>query len=238
MEWAWKNLPLDQLVALSVRGVSTPEEEGDLTNRIADRLEAEATFRALGPLYRSGQLRSLRSLAFILSNRSGGRSILGMDWLDDLLDHEDAQIRYYAVMGVQASGSIVHGQVTLKALQKLNDVAPVRLAALRLAALGSLPQIQTAIPLASHPYRESLTLLARPTANGVRRMLHGETLESCLIGLAAACRLDIALDDSDLDDRPELRDAHEWLAAFRRLPSLPRNANQRLRTIAPAVDED
>ena len=114
-------------------------------------------------------------------------------------------------MAVQHSGSLEHSRTTAAAVLKLYDERPVRLAAVRLVAHGSLRQIETAIHLLKEPLAAALSWLVDSSQNDVEPVLPSADIGVELVALAGLRRSGKALQDVSPLHVDELIDSEKWL---------------------------
>jgi hypothetical protein len=131
------------------------------------------------------------------------------------------------------SGSLVHGEVTAKAISKIADIRPVELAAVKFLAMGSLQQIATAVPLFSGDLGAALEWLVDDSPEDWARFTaHSE--EVALVAVAGAFRLRLhqgdpsALDALMDDSRERISDAARYVERFKPLPRKGRDILHRI----------
>lgn len=202
---------LQQLVEHHLRLDIAGTERGVVSNEILRRVSSGSDLALLKPLFDAGGEQRLRTVTFVLSE-VGSRSIEAMDWLSELLENESPWIRHYSVVAVHHSGSLVHPEVTARALRKLYDARAVRLAAVRFAAHGSLRQIETAIPYLPEPTNDAAALLVEGRLKSVESASRSSDIGVAHIELANHYRLGLQFDIEDSSSlNTELSDAAEWI---------------------------
>ena len=202
---------IEQLVLEHVSKNLSPGERGRLGNAILDRTTSRSDIEALGPLVEAGEDAHLKTLTFVLSE-VGLLSIHAMGWLDDLLEHRSDWIRHHAVVAVQNSGSLEHPLTSAAAVRKLYDIRAVRLAAVRLVANGSLPQIATTADLLPEPINASIQWLISGSIDGVDVRLRSSDVGVAIVGLARLHRSGVnAKLEESMSCREELSEAERWL---------------------------
>lgn len=197
------------------------EDRGRGANEILSLVQRGGSIEALRPLFEASNLECTKTLTFILSEL-GTRAAEAMDWLLNLLDFPDEWVRFYAVVAVQNSGSLVHGQVTARAISMIENPGPESLAAMRLISMGSLPQIATAVPFLEEDLGGPVGWLVREKLDEWERFSRRGGLEA-LVAVAAAYRLRELGDSGPLDTlvedgRKPVREAARFVARFRPLP--------------------
>jgi hypothetical protein len=226
------------LVAAHVKRVARGDvdERGAEANRILERIHRGDGVDVLAPLFECDEVDCAKSLVFVLSE-IGARSIEAMPWIDRLLDHRDEYVRHYAVVALQHSGSLSHGEVTAKAIAKVDDTRSVALAALKLLALGSLSQIATAVEHLDGDLGDSVRWLVGGSYEQTPPYLADDN-GVALVGVAAAYRLrhrDPGALARLVDDRRlRVADAARYIARFEPLPPEGRDI---LHRIAGATDD-
>jgi hypothetical protein len=216
------NRSTGELVADHIERMSRGDVEGrgEDSNTILDRIHRGDDVEVLRPLLDAGVLECTKTLTFILSEL-GLRSVEAMEWLEDLLDHPDEWVRHYTIVAVWHSGSLEHGAVTAKAIARIGDTRPVRLAAVKFLALGSLGQIGMAVPFLDGDLGASVAWLAGGDFGQWRRFSsHGGV--AALVAVAAAYRSQAEGDPAPLaslmrDAREPVADAARYVAPLRPL---------------------
>jgi hypothetical protein len=226
------NRSTSELVADYIERMSRGDvDDGEAGNTILDRIHRGDDIEVLRPLLDAGVLRCTKTLTFILSEL-GFRSFEAMDWLEVLLDYPDEWVRHYTIVAVWHSGSLVHGEVTAKAISKIGDARAVRLAAVLFLAMGSLRQIATAEPFLEGDLGASVAWLAGGDFDQWQRFSsHGGV--AALVAVAAAYRSRAEGDPAPLerlmqDAREPVGDAARYVAQFRPLPLRGRDILHRI----------
>src|SRR5262245_46184391 len=193
---------------------------GEDANRILERVQKGAGVGVLEPLFTCDAAECAKSLVFILSE-IGPRSVEAMPWINRLLDHRDEYVRHSAIVALQHSGSLSHGEVTAKAVAKVDDIRPVALGALKLLALGSLRQLATATDHLAGDLADAIGWLVGESYEQQPPYLAGDG-GVALVGVAAAYRRrhrDPEVLARLVDDpRPRIADAARYIARFEPLP--------------------
>lgn len=207
-------------VARLSSGIS--ERSGEDSNLILGRMHRGESIEVLEPLFASDNTECAKSLIFVLSEL-GNRAFEAMDWLDVLLGHHDEFVRYYAVVSVWHSGSLVHGEMTAKVISKIVEGRPVAWAVVKFLAMGSLKQISTALPHLAGDLGAAVGWLADEDFDEWKRFsAHSEVI--ALVAVAGAYRLKFDQEDASAlnalmgDRRKSVADVARFLAQFKPMP--------------------
>ena len=187
------------------------EVRGELDNDLLEAVYRSNELSALEPLLRSGRLDDQKSLVFVLSE-IGTLVEQAMPWLDELLDVNNEFVRRFAVTAVMQSRSRNHARTTARSLMLLYDAPQVRLAALRLAAWGSLAQLETCIEFLSDPLGSAVRNLVEGRDGATQDLLWHEDIAVAMIGLALATRSGLANVVQGQPHSYPLAEGARWLA--------------------------